>query len=115
LHIRRTDNTSSVENSPDYLFENAIREEIGKNSSTVFFLATDDYKTQSHFIGLFGPERILVHPKKFGRDSVDAIRDAVVDWTLLTKCSKLYCSYYSSFSETAIAVSNAPAVTLKIQ
>jgi hypothetical protein len=115
LHIRRTDNLASVENSPDHLFENAIREEIRRDSSSVFFLATDDYKTQSHFTGLFGPERILAHPKKFGRDSVDAIRDAVVDWTLLTKCSKLYCSYYSSFSETVIDVSNAPATTLKIQ
>lgn len=115
LHIRRTDNISSVENSPDHLFENAIREEIRRDSYSVFFLATDDYKTQSHFIDLFGAERILIHPKKFGRDSVDAIRDAVVDWILLTKCSKLYCSYYSSFSETVIAVSNAPAITLKIQ
>lgn len=115
LHIRRTDNISSVENSPDHLFEKAIRDEIGRNPSSVFFLATDDYQTQSHFTGLFGTDRILVHPKKFGRDSVDAIRDAVVDWTLLTKCSKLYCSYYSSFSETVIAVSNAPAITLKIQ
>lgn len=115
LHIRRTDNHASVENSPDYLFEAAIREEIRKDPSAVFFLATDDYKTQSHFTGLFGPGRMLVHPKKFGRDTVDAIRDAVVDWTLLTKCSKLYCSYYSSFSETVIDVSNAPAITLKIQ
>ncbi|HLI92723.1 MAG TPA: hypothetical protein VKU83_03915, partial [Puia sp.] len=115
LHIRRTDNLASVENSPDFLFENAIREEICRDPSAVFFLATDDYRTQSHFTGLFGPDRILAHPKKFGRDSVEAIRDAVVDWTLLTRCSKLYCSYYSSFSETVIEVSNAPAITLKIQ
>jgi hypothetical protein len=115
LHIRRTDNVSSVENSPDHLFEKAIRDEIQRDPTAVFFLATDDEPTQSHFTGLFGKDRILIQPKKFGRDSVAAIRDAVVDWTLLTKCSKLYCSYYSSFSETAIAVSNAPAITLKIQ
>ncbi|HEV2352822.1 MAG TPA: hypothetical protein VGR89_01155, partial [Puia sp.] len=115
LHIRRTDNRDSVENSPDFLFENAIRDEIRRDPSAVFFLATDDYTTQSHFTALFGPERILAHPKKFGRDSVEAIRDAVVDWMLLTKCSKLYCSYYSSFSETVIDVSKAPAITLKIQ
>jgi hypothetical protein len=115
LHIRRTDNLSSVENSPDYLFENAIREEISRDPSSVFFLATDDYKTQAHFIDLFGAGRILAHPKKFGRDSVKAIQDAVVDWMLLTRCRKLYCSYFSSFSETAIAVSKAPSITLKIQ
>jgi hypothetical protein len=115
LHIRRTDNISSVNNSPDHLFEKAIRDEIDGNPAAIFFLATDDESTQSHFTGLFGKDRILVQPKKFGRDSVEAIRDAVVDWTLLTKCSKLYCSYYSSFSETAIAVSKAPAITLKIQ
>ena len=58
---------------------------------------------------LFGNDRMLVHPKRFGRDSVAAIQDAVVDWMLLGVCSKLYCSFYSSFSETAIAVSKAPA------
>jgi hypothetical protein len=115
LHIRRTDNITSIESSPDRLFEEAVRDEIDRDPAVVFFLATDDSATQSHFINLFGRERMLVHPKKFGRDSVDATQDAVVDWILLTGCSKLYCSYYSSFSETVIAVSKAPAITLKIQ
>jgi hypothetical protein len=113
LHIRRTDNISSIENSPDYLFESAIREEIEKDPSAVFLLATDDSKTQLHFINIFGNDRILAHPKKFGRDTVAATQDALIDWLLLSKCKKLYCSFFSSFSETAAAVSNAPTTTLK--
>jgi len=113
LHIRRTDNADSITHSPDHLFETAIREEISKDPGVVFFLATDDQRTQEHFVGLFGSDRILVHQKKFGRDSIPAIQDAVVDWLLLSKCRKLYCSFFSSFSETAAVVSDAPAITLK--
>lgn len=112
LHIRRTDNKSSVENSPDYLFEKAICAEIDRDGSAVFFLATDDLGTQLRFTDLFGPDRILVHPKRFGRDSVAAIQDALADWMILCKCRKLYCSYFSSFSETAASVANAPSITL---
>jgi hypothetical protein len=114
LHIRRTDNAVAKEQSPDRLFEEAVKEEIRKNEETIFFLATDDAATEKHFIRLFGPQRILVYPKMFGRDSVQATRDAVVDWFLLGKCSKLYCSYYSSFSETAASVAGTPAITLKL-
>ena len=113
LHIRRTDNASSIECSPDELFEDAVRTELANDPQAVFFLATDNQATQSRFVDLFGSERIFVHPKRFGRDSVPAIQDAVVDWILLGACSKLYCSFYSSFSETAIAVSKAPAITLR--
>ncbi|HXB06409.1 MAG TPA: hypothetical protein VNW04_04820 [Puia sp.] len=115
LHIRRTDNASSIEHSPDRLFEEAIRKELEADPDTVFFLATDGKATQTHFITLFGHDRILAHPKQFGRDNVRAIQDAVVDWMLLARCRKLYCSFYSSFSETVTAVSKAPAVTLKTE
>jgi hypothetical protein len=114
LHIRRTDNVASIKQSPDELFENAIRQEIQGNENSIFFLATDDAATEQHFISLFGPEKILSYPKNFGRDNVTAIQDAVVDWTLLGKCSKLYCSFYSSFSETAAAVSKAETIVCKV-
>lgn len=114
LHIRRTDNVASIENSPDYLFEQAIRKEIAEDANTIFFLATDDAATEQHFLKLFGPDRIQVVPKKFGRDSIEAIQHAVVDWMLLGKCSKLYCSYWSSFSETAASVANTTAIICMI-
>jgi hypothetical protein len=114
LHIRRTDNEKSIAESPDQLFEQAISQEIAKDPNIIFFLATDNAATEQHFLNLFGPERILVYKKRFGRESIDAIRDAVVDWMLLGKCSKLYCSYWSSFSETAAAVANTKAIVCRI-
>ena len=114
LHIRRTDNRMSIQNSPDHLFEAAIRRELERDSDAVFFLATDDQATQSYFINLWGPDRMLAYPKQFGRDTVPATQDAVIDWMLLARCRKLYCSFYSSFSETAIAVSKAPAIILRL-
>ena len=112
LHLRRTDHAVSIAQSPDELFEHIIRQEIGKDAGAIFFLATDNPDTQQHFLSLFGPERILVYPKKFGRDNVIATQDALVDWMLLGRCSKLYCSFWSSFSETAASVAGTKAITL---
>ncbi|HVM87581.1 MAG TPA: hypothetical protein VMT76_05300 [Puia sp.] len=114
LHLRRTDNAASSSLSPDKLFEEVIELEIKKNERVVFFLATDNAATEKHFISKFGTERILAFPKKFGRESVAAIQDALADWVLLGKCKKLYCSYWSSFSETAAAVTNGEAIVLKL-
>lgn len=114
LHLRRTDNAMSIAKSPDVLFENAIRQEIADNPDSLFFLATDNPDTEKHFLDLFGYDRILVFPKRFGRDNVAATRDALVDWSLLGKCSRLYCSFWSSFSETAARVAQTDAITLKL-
>ena len=113
LHIRRTDNEMSISESPDALFEKAIEDEIKKNADVVFFLATDDKPTEKKFIDKYGDGRILVNPKRFGRDSVEATRDAVVDLFSLSRCRRLYCSFYSSFSETAALISSAETIICK--
>jgi|GEM_PF-259409 len=110
IHIRRTDHDVAIAQSPDFLFEQAIEKEMAGDENVVFFLATDDSNTEKHFVNKYGRERIVTNPKQFGRDSVEATRDAVVDLLSLTKCSKLYCSYWSSFSETAAVISGAETI-----
>ncbi len=101
IHIRSTDHTTSKKISPYYLFENKIEEELRLNPKATFFLATDDNEYQSRLLGKFGSERILFHQKVFRRDVPEGITDAVVDLFCLSKTSKIYGSYYSSFSYVA--------------
>jgi hypothetical protein len=115
VHIRRTDHAVSIAESPDSLFEQAIDNEIAKEENTVFFLATDDNITQQRFTDKYGDSRIMINPKRFGRNSVEATQDAAVDLLSLTKCAKLYCSYWSSFSETAAAISGAETIVCRKQ
>lgn len=112
IHIRRTDNITSIKESPDTVFENAMDLEILKNTDVLFLLATDDQLTEKKFIKKYGG-KIITTPKKFGRDTIAATQDAVVDLISLSKCKKLYCSFWSSFSETAATISGGEIIICK--
>jgi hypothetical protein len=110
IHIRRSDHEVSINQSPDELFINAIENELIVEPKTIFFLATDSKETEQLFINKYGNEKIVVNKKKFGRESVEATQDSVVDLFALSFCSKLYCSYWSSFSETASILSGVQTI-----
>ena len=93
IHIRHTDNLSSIEQSPDIVFEKAIDDEFFKNYNVIFFLATDDECTQVKFVKKYGL-KIIINSKRFGRDSIEATQDVVVDLISLSKCKKMYCNYW---------------------
>lgn len=112
LHLRRTDHVHSISESPDELFIQVVEQELAANPNARFFLATDDPETEQRFIQRFG-NAIIVHPKTFGRDSAQGIKDAVVDLYLLSRTQKLYASFQSSFSETAGIIGNIPLEVLK--
>jgi hypothetical protein len=115
IHIRATDHTTSIKNSPFYLFENKIREELKINPEATFFLATDNEDYQNQLLQTFGSERILFHKKVFRRDISQGIKDAVVDLFCLSKTSKIYGSYYSSFSYVAGRIGRIPVDILRIE
>ena len=97
LHIRRTDNYRSIAQSPLYLFENKIKEEIEKNPDTCIFLATDDEPTKKTLTAEF-PGRILTSSKAAERGTVDGIQDALAEMYALASCERIYGSAGSSFS-----------------
>ena len=112
LHIRRTDNTWAIENSPLNLFRAIIESKIAEDDEVRFYLSTDDKETLQALKEEYG-EHILIREKKYGRDSLDAMKDAVVDMWLLSKTQQIYGSYYSSFSEMAGLVGHIPVMTVK--
>ncbi len=112
LHIRRTDNTLSILNSPDELFENAIREELETNPQTKFYLATDNEEVKFNLHRLFG-DCITYSTKKADRTSRDGIIEGITEMTSLSMCSKIYGSYWSSFSEAAARIGSISLIQLK--
>lgn len=101
IHIRRTDNEWSKENSPTRLFEEAIEKELQENESQLFYLATDDPREEKHLKSLY-PKNIIVRKKRsFGRDSIEGMQDAVLDLYNLSRCKKIYGCHRSSFSRVA--------------
>lgn len=104
IHIRRTDNKHSIENSPIEAFWQIMDSEVGANPETIFYVATDDAEVEMELKQKYN---VIAH-KTFGdsksRDSASGIKDAYVDMLCLSKCSKIYGSYGSSFSEMAALI-----------
>lgn len=114
IHIRSTDNKPSIVNSPFQLFIRKIEEELKSNPDASFFLATDNENYQNKVLKNFGTDKIIFQAKEFRRDVTDGIKDAVVDLFCLSKTSKIYGSYFSSFSEVAGRIGQVPVEILKI-
>ncbi len=112
VHIRRTDNTHSIKNSPVQLFVDRMAKELELNPLTNFYLATDDPETEQ-FVESNFPGKIMKYSKELSRSSETGIRDAVVDLWALSRTKKILGSFYSSFSHTAAEIGGIPEITIK--
>ncbi len=112
VHIRRTDNRKSVEESPTNLFIEKIKAELAADPEMIFFLATDDAAVEEYLMQIF-KFKILRSAKYFTRDSQAGIVGAMVDLYCLAATSKIYGSYWSSFSSVAACIGNIPLEVLK--
>lgn len=98
VHIRRTDNACACRESPIGHFEEAMRRELEADPQTRFYVATDDEPTKRHLTQLFGTGRIMTSPATATRDSVEGIREAMVEMYALARTRRIYGSAHSSFS-----------------
>jgi len=114
IHIRRTDNSASINKSPDYLFENKIEYFLQKNNNIKFFLATDDPSVEYHFLSKY-PDNIILYPKTYGRNSLQGIKDALVELCLLSKTSIIFGSFWSSYSEMASRIGGIKLHVLSLE
>ena len=101
VHVRRTDNRASIQNSPTSRFIERMEREVDADGSTRFFVATDSPEEEEHLRRAF-PARIISYQKRsLDRKDPRAIQDALVDLWCLSRCRKLIGSYSSSFTEVA--------------
>jgi hypothetical protein len=111
VHIRRTDNSKSISNSPNELFVEAMEAEICKEPDTNYYLATDCEETKLFFSKIFG-SKIVYSAKSATRDSLDGIQEAMVELYSLSRTKKVFGSYWSSFSSTACHIGKIEEVVI---
>ena len=100
VHIRRTDNNESINKSPISAFENMIEKELGKDSNTQFYIASDDNRVKAFFKQKY-PRNVIAFFEDTSRNTYEGMRFAVVDLYCLSKTSYIIGSYYSSYSHIA--------------
>lgn len=113
VHIRRTDNIDSINNSPIELFFEVMDGEIAKNQKTQFFVATDDISTKNEIINKYKDRIITNKAYKTTRKSAVGMKDAAIDLFALAACDKIYGSFWSSFSEVAADIGNTELEVVK--
>ena len=103
VHIRRTDNLSSINESPTKLFIDRMQMMVQSDENTCFYLASDSPEEKSKMKAIFG-ERILTSVTDLSRNSVQGIQDALVELYVLSKTKMILGSVKSSYSETAAQI-----------
>lgn len=109
VHIRRNDHLTFMKKDhrlvcPTSMFVKAMENVLRTNPGTKFFLATDDKNEEALIMRLFPGAVIVYEKEKPSRDTAKGMQDALVDWVLLSKTSRIIAPYASSYSEEAGAV-----------
>lgn len=112
MHIRRTDHSVSIKNSPTYLFMNKAKEELESHPDLKIFLATDSEDVKHEFQEQFGT-RIITASAQASRNSTDGILGGLTDMWTLSKTQLIYGSIGSTFSQLASLIGGIPLTNLK--
>lgn len=112
IHIRRTDHTTSTQESPTSFFMDFMDKEIQKDQQVMFYMASDSEEEKAMLKARY-PDRILSSERVASRIHRSGIEDAVVDMYLLASTRKIAGSSQSSFSEVAAMLYNTEHIVLK--
>jgi len=102
IHIRRTDNQKSIEGSPTEWFLNKMR----TDTESIYVVATDDTNIRKQLQEEFG-SRCIFPASVLSRRSEEGMIHGVADFFCLAKCSRIWGSVGSSFSEIAARYGNS--------
>jgi len=103
IHIRRTDHTIAIKESPLELFFSKIKELCEQHIHINFFLSTDDKEVEYTLNEMF-KGRIITYSNQKSRSSDEGVQQAVIDLFLLGKTKKIIGSFWSSFSMAAAEI-----------
>lgn len=101
VHIRRTDNKPAIGKSSTDAFITSMQKELDKDPDTMFYLATDDMNEEENLRKHFPGKIISNETRELARDSVNGVKDALVDLSCLSRTDKIIGSYFSSFTDIA--------------
>ncbi len=120
VHIRRTDYFSYLRQdskavAPTDVFIRKMMRILKTNPRVKFFLATDD-KNEEQIIKDHLQNAVIVHEKDtVSRLTRNGMEDALIDWLLLSRTSKIIGSYRSSFNEEASIINMIDLETIPKQ
>lgn len=112
VHVRRTDNILSVNESPIELFYEYIDDELKNHNGMTIYLATDSESVKRDFRNRYG-NLVITSDNEADRGSVKGIQDGIVDLYTLSETSRIYGSYGSSFSELAAEIGGIPLTIVR--
>lgn len=107
IHIRRTDNTMSIRESPISSFVEFMEREIEKDAKVTFYIASDDKEVKEFMQNKFS-HRVLFSNIELSRSSLLGMKMAVSELFALSKTTKILGSYYSSYSQIAAELGGIP-------
>lgn len=114
VHIRRGDNTRSIQYSRLEEFISLLGHEVNRDDRVQFYLATDCTQTE-HDLREHFKEKLLSRKRELRRDCSQGIKDALIDMVCLSRTRKIYGSYWSSFSEVAAQIGQVPLQVVSTQ
>ncbi|MBR2761843.1 MAG: hypothetical protein IKD66_11820 [Solobacterium sp.] len=112
VHIRRTDNQRSIQQSPLSLFIDEMKRRKEEDPETVFYLATDDLNVRRE-LSQAGIDYITGQVRSLRRDDPSGIEDAFAEMITLSKCRMILGSYGSTFSYIASLIGDNELRILK--
>ena len=112
LHIRRTDNYNAIKFSPIEKFIDIINSCLITDSTTNFYVASDDLEVKQFLRNKFGAA-IISHDIPLDRNNTMAIKYSVAEMFALGKTSKIYGSFNSSYSGIAAEIHGIPQFVVK--
>lgn len=109
VHIRRTDNEESIKKSSFDDFRRIMLKELEQNNNVNFYLASDDLQVKEDMQKEFG-SKVKISDFNLMRSSEQGIKDALVELFSLARTSKIYGSYWSSYSDIAARIGSIPLI-----
>ena len=112
IHIRRTDHVWAIKHSPTKKFIKLMGEEVDRDPTTKFFLATDSPEEERILSEKFGDKIVTYRKSSLNRESLEGIQEALVDMYMLASTKKIIGSFDSSFSEVAAELGQIPLIVI---
>jgi hypothetical protein len=100
IHIRRGDNQQSIQHHPSSDYFRFMDAELNQCPDALFYLATDSESLKNQMQKRYG-KNLLCMEGQLRRDSLQGMKDAVVDLWCLSATSRIIGSYFSSYSDLA--------------
>lgn len=114
VHIRRTDHTDAIANSPLSLFADRMKKETEVHAGTDFFVATDDEGVRNELKEQLPGARLIYNESGIiDRNSKAGLEDAFIEMLALSRCRKILGSYNSTFSLIPSYIGDIPLEVVK--